>query len=142
MNFGKGHLVVGGIVAAAIFGTGFLIFHHFSEGDARMASRVPDAQDDAAVGGGAVERAEEIGQGGGQQASQPIEALNPGERDEILEHALEPWLGDFDGIVERGFVRLLTVSNPIFFAYDGAQTKGLTVDVAQVFEEYLAKELG
>ena len=50
MNLGKGHLVVGGIVAAAIFGTGFLIFHHFSEGDARMASRVPEAQDDAAVG--------------------------------------------------------------------------------------------
>ncbi len=64
MNLGKGHLVIGGIVGAAIFGTGFLIFHHFSEGDARMASRVPEARDDAAVGRGAVEKAEEIGQGG------------------------------------------------------------------------------
>lgn len=142
MNLGKGHLVVGGIVAAAIFGTGFLILQHFSEGDVRMASRVPEAQDDAAVGGSAAEKAEEIDQGGGQQASQPDEALKPEERDEILEHALEPWLGDFDGIVERGFVRLLTVYNPIFFAYDGVQTKGLTVDVAQAFEEYLVKELG
>ncbi len=62
--------------------------------------------------------------------------------DAILEHALEAWTGDFDGMVERGFVRLLTAYNPISFTYDGVEQKGLAVELARALEEHLAKAAG
>ena len=67
--------------------------------------------------------------------------------DERLEAALiglaqRPWKGDLDGMVERGFVRILTVYNPLFFAYDGIEQRGLAVDIAREFEKHLRKELG
>ncbi len=33
---------------------------------------------------------------------------------EIIDHVLEAWTGDLDGMVERGFVRLLTAHNPLY----------------------------
>ncbi|MDJ0947263.1 MAG: lytic transglycosylase F [Kiloniellales bacterium] len=62
--------------------------------------------------------------------------------DVILEHAMKPWTGDFDGMVERGFVRLLTVYNPIYFTYDGVEQKGLTVELARALEKHLVKAAG
>ena len=46
-------------------------------------------------------------------------------RDEILEHANEAWTGDLDGMTERGFVRILTVHNPLLFQFDGPQQREL-----------------
>ncbi len=62
--------------------------------------------------------------------------------DAILEHALDEWTGDFDGMVGRGFVRLLTVYNPVFFSYDGVDQKGLAIEVAQALEKHLLKASG
>ena len=61
------------------------------------------------------------------------------ERHEILEHVFDEWRGDLDGMVERGFVRILTVHNPLFFSYDGIHQRGLTHDLARAFEKHLAK---
>ncbi len=60
----------------------------------------------------------------------------------LIEHANEPWIGDFDGMVERGFVRLLTTYNPLFFSYDDIGQRGLAVEVARAFEERLSKSQG
>ncbi len=62
--------------------------------------------------------------------------------DAILEHALEEWTGDFDGMVKRGFVRLLTAYNPLFFTYDGARRTGLAIDIGRALEDHLTKLTG
>jgi membrane-bound lytic murein transglycosylase MltF len=51
----------------------------------------------------------------------------------------EPWTGDLDGMIERGFVRVLTVHNPLFFALDGVEERGLDVEMARHFEAWLRK---
>ncbi|HMB47393.1 MAG TPA: transporter substrate-binding domain-containing protein [Afifellaceae bacterium] len=60
----------------------------------------------------------------------------------LLEHALEPWTGDMKGIWERGFLRVLTVYNPIYFSYDGNSQKGLIVEIGHELETYLLKAGG
>ena len=65
-----------------------------------------------------------------------------GDQDEIIQHANEPWSGDLDGIVERRFLRILTVHNPLFFSFDGAKKKGVVADLARMFEDHLAEEIG
>lgn len=64
------------------------------------------------------------------------------ETNEILEHVNESWTGDLDGMVERGFVRVLTVYNPLFFTFDGVDHRGLAADLARGLEEHLAEEIG
>jgi membrane-bound lytic murein transglycosylase MltF len=64
------------------------------------------------------------------------------EQDEIMAHANEPWSGDLDGITERGFLRILTVHNPLFFSFDGAKQKGMVAELAKLFEDHLAEEIG
>ncbi len=65
-----------------------------------------------------------------------------GQQDEIIEHANEPWSGDLDGITERRFLRILTVHNPLFFSFDGAKQKGMVAELAKMFEDHLAEEIG
>lgn len=67
---------------------------------------------------------------------------SPQEQDEILEHVTDSWTGDLEGITERGFIRILTVHNPLFFTFDKMETRGIAPDVARQFEEHLAKEIG
>jgi len=64
------------------------------------------------------------------------------QQDEIMEHANEPWSGDLKGITERGFLRILTVHNPLFFSFDGAKQKGVVAELAKLFEDHLAEEIG
>ncbi len=63
-------------------------------------------------------------------------------RSEILEHASEAWTGDLDGMTKRGFVRILTVHNPLFFQFDGDRQRGLVAAWGKAFEEHLAEEIG
>ena len=62
--------------------------------------------------------------------------------DAILEHANEAWTGDLDGMTERGFVRILTVHNPLFFSFDGARKRGMVAELGKLFEDHLAGEIG
>ena len=64
------------------------------------------------------------------------------QQDEIMEHANEPWSGDLDGITKRGFLRILTVHNPLFFSFDGDGQKGMVAELAKMFEDHLAEEIG
>jgi membrane-bound lytic murein transglycosylase MltF len=54
----------------------------------------------------------------------------------------EPWTGDLDGMVKRGFIRILTVHNPLFFTFDGERQRGLAAEVTRAFEAHLDEELG
>ncbi len=65
-----------------------------------------------------------------------------GEQDEIMEHVNEPWRGDLDGMTERGFLRILTVHNPLFFSFDGAKQTGMVAELGKLFEDHLAEEIG
>ncbi len=65
-----------------------------------------------------------------------------GQQDGILEHANKPWTGDLGGITERQFLRILTVHNPLFFSFDGAKQKGIVAELAKMFEDHLAEEIG
>jgi membrane-bound lytic murein transglycosylase MltF len=69
----------------------------------------------------------------------PIASDHPDSHSPLIAHALEEWRGDFDGMVKRGFVRLLTTYNPLFFGYDGIEQQGLAVDTAEALRRHLRK---
>ena len=71
----------------------------------------------------------------------PLPAV-AGEEDEVLEHVNEPWTGDLDGMTKRGFIRILTVHNPLFFTFDALEHRGLAPELGKLLEEHLAEELG
>ena len=76
-------------------------------------------------------------------ASEATPSVEPPEpADPLTDHVLEAWKGDFDGMVERGFVRLLTVHNPLFFTYDGIEQRGMAVEAARALERHLTKLAG
>ena len=54
----------------------------------------------------------------------------------------DPWLGDFDGMVERRVVRVLTTYGGYQFYYDEGRPRGATYDMLMALEQYLNKELG
>jgi len=64
------------------------------------------------------------------------------QQDAIIEHANESWSGDLGDITERKFLRILTIHNPLFFSFDGAKQKGMVADLAKMFEDHLAEEIG
>lgn len=70
----------------------------------------------------------------GQNAKQPDEAVN---LHPLLEHALTPWKGDLDGILERGFLRVATANSPMYFHADGIDEGGVAVQFQHIFESFL-----
>ena len=54
--------------------------------------------------------------------------------DALMDHANSPWVGDLDGMFERGFIRLLTIYNPLSFSYNGIDQRGLAIDVARALD--------
>ncbi len=72
----------------------------------------------------------------------PAGAQGTTDEEALITHAMEPWVGDLDGMIERGFIRVLSTYNPLFFFYDGFTRRGLTYAASQAFEEQLNKTLG
>ncbi|NIM70771.1 MAG: transglycosylase SLT domain-containing protein [Xanthomonadales bacterium] len=52
-----------------------------------------------------------------------------------------PWTGDFDGMVERRFLRVLTVYRPGGYYLDAGQERGVTYELARQFEEFINQRL-
>ena len=75
-------------------------------------------------------------------AGSPAVARDAGEAESIIEHATDPWTGDLDGIIERGFLRVLTVYNPLYFDYLGFEQQGLAVEIGRALQTHLRKSLG
>jgi len=63
-------------------------------------------------------------------------------RDKVIEYVNKPWSGDLDGITEQRFLRILTVHNPLFFNFDGARQWGIVAELASLYEDHLADEIG
>ena len=57
----------------------------------------------------------------------------------LLDAMRVSWTGDLDGMVDRGFIRLLTVHNPRLFSPDGIQQRGLAVETARILEGWIKK---
>ena len=62
--------------------------------------------------------------------------------DAILEHAMTPWSGDLDGILERGILRIAIPYGLGTYFMDGPDQRGLTYDHVMAFEQSLKKRLG
>jgi membrane-bound lytic murein transglycosylase MltF len=76
----------------------------------------------------------------GAAALAAAEPEDPG--DPILEHALLPWTGDLDGMVERGMIRVAMPQGLLTLFLDGVDAKGATYELVREFEQHLKAELG
>jgi membrane-bound lytic murein transglycosylase MltF len=54
----------------------------------------------------------------------------------------KPWTGDFDGMVQRGIIRVLTVYSKTFYFTDKGTERGATYDWFRLFQEDLNKKQG
>jgi membrane-bound lytic murein transglycosylase MltF len=57
------------------------------------------------------------------------------------EEMMKPWTGDLDGMIERRFIRVLTVYNKSFYFMDKGVQRGVTHDMFRLFEADLNKKL-
>jgi membrane-bound lytic murein transglycosylase MltF len=80
-------------------------------------------------------------------------ACSPGEDDEggigaalgpdgmpsndALAAVVRPWTGDLDGMIERRYLRLLTVNSPVLYFVDRGQQRGIVYDWTRGFETHL-----
>ncbi len=55
--------------------------------------------------------------------------------------ALKPWTGDFDGMVKRRVIRILTPYSKTHYFVDKGQPRGIVYDAGQKFEEDVNKRL-
>ncbi len=59
-----------------------------------------------------------------------------------LKRIAQPYLADFDGMVERRTLRALVVRSKTFFFFDGATQRGLSYDMLKAFERHINDSLG
>jgi membrane-bound lytic murein transglycosylase MltF len=68
----------------------------------------------------------------------------PQRRDRLTiapEEVTKPWTGDLDGMLERGFIRVLTVYSKTFYTVDKGIQRGAAYDAGSLFVEDLNKKL-
>ena len=54
----------------------------------------------------------------------------------------QPWIGDYDGMVERRVIRVLAPYGGYQFYYDKGQPRGAVYELVQRFETYINEQLG
>jgi membrane-bound lytic murein transglycosylase MltF len=57
------------------------------------------------------------------------------------EEAMKPWTGDLDGLIERRFIRILTVYSKTFYFVDKGVQRGGSYEIARLFVDDLNKKL-
>lgn len=79
-----------------------------------------------------------------QAATSPDAAATDAESDAdiLLAKLAEPWTGDLDGIVARGFLRIGVAYGAVFFTADGPKNSGINADAAAEFQKHLREKLG
>jgi membrane-bound lytic murein transglycosylase MltF len=80
----------------------------------------------------------------GEMAAEPKQRLTLEQihKDVDLPILTENWTGDFDGMMERRSVRVLTVYGLGKYYIDNGREKGLTYELFKMFEDSLNKRLG
>jgi membrane-bound lytic murein transglycosylase MltF len=61
--------------------------------------------------------------------------------DAMLELATKRWTGDFDGMIERRMIRVLTTYSKVNYFVDAGRQRGLIYDAFKLFEDDLNKAL-
>ncbi len=61
------------------------------------------------------------------------------DQNNIVEFANVASTEDLDGITKRGFLRIFTIHNPLFFSFDGEKQKGMVAELGKMFEDHLDK---
>src|SRR5512147_704491 len=79
---------------------------------------------------------------GTDETTAPPESAEQKAVDALVEAALKPWKGDFDGMVQRRMIRVLVVYNRILYFTDKYRQRGITYDAMKSFEDELNKKLG
>ena len=83
----------------------------------------------------AIELAEDIAPG--EEIQEPPEEV--GLRQLERHVRTQPFAGDLDAILERGYLRVLVPYNKTFFFYDGAQARGAAYEFMEAFGEHLRR---
>ncbi|MEM9762915.1 MAG: transporter substrate-binding domain-containing protein [Pseudomonadota bacterium] len=60
----------------------------------------------------------------------------------VVDFLNQPVEGDLDAILERGFIRIGTIYDPLFFAYNGADEYGVVADLAKELAKHLKAKFG
>jgi len=61
--------------------------------------------------------------------------------DPALARIYEPWTGDLEGMVERRYIRVLTVPSPVLYFVDRGRQRGAVFELVRRFENHLNKAL-
>lgn len=79
-----------------------------------------------------------VGRGASGAGPGPTDLAHPPEAETaLIEHANVAWIGDYDGMAERGFVRVLTAHSMLGYFLDGAQELGWVKEASELFETQL-----
>ena len=60
---------------------------------------------------------------------------------EFVAKLMTPFKGDLDEIVERGFIRVITVHNPVIYFLDGPDQRGIAYEKMKEFEKAVNENL-
>jgi membrane-bound lytic murein transglycosylase MltF len=78
---------------------------------------------------------------GADEKTAPAESAEQESADALVLAALKPWKGDFDGMVKRRLIRVLTTYNRIYYFTDKYRERGFTYELMKLFEDELNKKL-
>jgi membrane-bound lytic murein transglycosylase MltF len=78
---------------------------------------------------------------GADETTAPTESAEQKAVDALIEAALKPWKGDFDGMVKRRMIRVLVTYNRVLYFTDKYRQRGITYDAMKIFEDELNKKL-
>ena len=79
----------------------------------------------------------------GAEAERKPSSLMP-QREQLTiqpDEAIVPWIGDFDGMIRRGSIRVLTAYSKTSYFIDKGAQRGATYDAVRLFEKDLNKKL-
>jgi membrane-bound lytic murein transglycosylase MltF len=79
---------------------------------------------------------------GADEPVAPPETAEAKAVDALVAAAMKPWKGDFDEMVKRRVIRVLTTYNRINYFTDKYRERGITYDAMKIFEDGLNKKLG
>lgn len=79
---------------------------------------------------------------GTDETTAPPESAEQKAVDALVEAALKPWKGDFDGMLQRRIIRVLVTYNRVLYFTDKYRQRGITYDAMKIFEDELNKKLG
>ena len=82
------------------------------------------------------------GRSSGPASASAEDELPPEQQPQVPSAALAAWTGDFDGMIERRVIRVLTTYSKVNYFVDRGVQRGLVHDAFRLFEEDLNRDLG